>query len=152
LFKFPTLLAVRMCAFKSVAQISLMVVLPALPVVASKVFPQRRRAALARLCKAASTSGTTNAGAPQEPDLLTTSAAAPRALPQVPTAAVERRDGRDVVWIVADDRVERRAVRLGGQTTGGVLISAGLSGNERLVTDVAGLNLSDGARVRVIDP
>jgi len=80
------------------------------------------------------------------------SAAAPRALPQVPTAAVERRDGRDVVWIVADDRVERRAVRLGGQTTGGVLISAGLSGNERLVTDVAGLNLSDGARVRVIDP
>jgi len=33
-----------------------------------------------------------------------------------------------------------------------VLISAGLSGSERLVADATGLNLSDGARVRVIDP
>lgn len=76
----------------------------------------------------------------------------PRALPQVPAAAVERRDGRDVVWIIVDDRVERRAVQLGGQTANGVLISAGLAGNERLVADPAGLNLSDGAPVRAVEP
>jgi len=75
-----------------------------------------------------------------------------RALPQVPASAIERRDGRDVVWRLICDRVERRAVRLGAQTAGGVLISAGLSGSERLVADATGLNLSDGARVRVIDP
>jgi len=75
-----------------------------------------------------------------------------RALPQVPASAIERRDGRDVVWLLIGDRVERRAVRLGAQTAGGVLISAGLSGSERLVADATGLNLSDGARVRVIDP
>jgi len=75
-----------------------------------------------------------------------------RAVPQVPAGTIERRDGRDVVWIVVGDRVERRAVRLGGQTADGVLIRAGLSGNERLVAEAAGLNLSDGARVRVVEP
>jgi RND family efflux transporter MFP subunit len=63
-----------------------------------------------------------------------------RAVPQVPASAIERRDGRDVVWLLV------------GETVDGVLISAGLSGNELLVADPAGLNLSDGAPVRVIDP
>jgi HlyD family secretion protein len=64
----------------------------------------------------------------------------------VPKAAVRQRDGRDVVWVVRDGRVERRAVIVGVSRDDQVSIAAGLSGGERVVVD--GLdNLVDNIRV-----
>jgi RND family efflux transporter MFP subunit len=64
----------------------------------------------------------------------------------VPKAAVRQRDGRDVVWVVRDGRVERRAVIVGVSRDDQVSIAAGLSGGERVV--VEGLeNLADNIRV-----
>ncbi|HXJ57467.1 MAG TPA: efflux RND transporter periplasmic adaptor subunit [Verrucomicrobiae bacterium] len=64
----------------------------------------------------------------------------------VPKAAVRQRDGRDVVWVVRDGRVERRAVIVGVSRDDQVSIAAGLIGGERVV--VEGLdNLADNIRV-----
>ncbi|MGB0513528.1 MAG: efflux RND transporter periplasmic adaptor subunit [Wenzhouxiangellaceae bacterium] len=80
--------------------------------------------------------------------------AAARVLPMVPASTVFRRDGRDYVYLVRDEQVELRAVRLGAENgVGGerrVIISAGLSGGEVLVADAAEVSLDDGAPVRVI--
>jgi len=72
-------------------------------------------------------------------------------LPAVPEHAVVRSDGRDYVFVVADDRVERRAVQLGARVDDRVTVIAGLSGNEILVARAERLELEDGARVRVQD-
>lgn len=77
----------------------------------------------------------------------------------VPEHAIVRVDGRDYVFVVADGRVERRAVRLGapvGNGTGNgsgkrVAVIAGLAGGETLVARADALALEDGARVRVAD-
>ena len=53
----------------------------------------------------------------------------------VPKAAVRQRDGRDVIWVVHGDRVERRAVTVGATFGDEVTIVAGLSGGDRIVTD-----------------
>jgi len=69
----------------------------------------------------------------------------------LPIRAVEQRDGRDVVWVIRDGRVERRAVTLGapaGEPAGAhVSIKAGLASGERVVIDPPA-GLADGARVR----
>lgn len=64
----------------------------------------------------------------------------------IPKSAVQQREGRDVVWLVRNGRVERRSVTLGGTQGDDVIIAAGLIGGERVVMDVPA-NLSDGARV-----
>ena len=64
----------------------------------------------------------------------------------VPKSAVGQRDGRDIVWLVQNGRVERRSVTLGGTQGDDVTIAAGLTGGERVVLE-APANLSDGARV-----
>ena len=64
----------------------------------------------------------------------------------VPKSAVGQRDGRDIVWLVQNGRVERRSVTAAGTQGDEVTIAAGLSGGERVVVD-APANLSDGARV-----
>jgi hypothetical protein len=64
----------------------------------------------------------------------------------VPQAAVHQRDGRDIVWVVRNGRVERRAVTVGGVRGDAVTIAAGLSGGDRVV--VGGPDkLADGAGV-----
>jgi RND family efflux transporter MFP subunit len=64
----------------------------------------------------------------------------------VPKAAVRQRDGRDIVWVVHDGRVERRAVTVGAAHRDEVTVAAGLSGGEKVV--VEGLdNLTDGGKV-----
>lgn len=64
----------------------------------------------------------------------------------VPKDAIQNSEGRDVVWIVRDGRVERRAVSV-AQTTGDEsAISAGLSGGEKLVIDPPA-GLKDGAKI-----
>ncbi|HKQ38589.1 MAG TPA: efflux RND transporter periplasmic adaptor subunit [Verrucomicrobiae bacterium] len=64
----------------------------------------------------------------------------------VPKSAVRQRDGRDIVWLVQNGRVERRSVTVGAGQGDDVIIAAGLSGGERVVMEPA-TNLTDGARV-----
>ena len=64
----------------------------------------------------------------------------------VPKSAVRRREGRDIVWVVRDGRVERRAVTVGAARGDEVTIAAGVSRGERLVVD-GPESLADGVRV-----
>src|SRR5436190_1114212 len=64
----------------------------------------------------------------------------------VPKAAVRQRDGADMVWVVKNDRTERRAVTVGATRADQVTIAAGLSGGERGVGEGAD-KLADGARI-----
>ncbi|MDX1625947.1 MAG: efflux RND transporter periplasmic adaptor subunit, partial [Wenzhouxiangellaceae bacterium] len=71
---------------------------------------------------------------------------------RVPASAVIRRDGRDVVFVVEDGRVERRAVRLAGRDDAGtVRIAAGLARSDRIIVDAADHELADGDRVRLAE-
>ena len=64
----------------------------------------------------------------------------------VPKDAVQSIDNRDVVWVVRDGRVERRAVTI-AQTTGDEsAIAAGLSGGEKVVINPPA-GLTEGARI-----
>ncbi|MBU6398844.1 MAG: efflux RND transporter periplasmic adaptor subunit [Verrucomicrobia bacterium] len=65
----------------------------------------------------------------------------------IPRGAVHRQDGRDVVFVVNDGRVERRAVTLGASTQDETSVVAGLSAGERIVVD-GPENLADGERVK----
>ena len=53
----------------------------------------------------------------------------------IPAAAVRRVDGQDVVWIVRDGRVERRAVTVGATRGNDVAVAAGLTGGEKIAVD-----------------
>ncbi len=69
----------------------------------------------------------------------------------VPKSAIQNRDGRDVVWVVRDGRVERRAITI-AQTNGDEsTISAGLSGGERVVVNLPA-GLADGAKISEKNP
>jgi RND family efflux transporter MFP subunit len=64
----------------------------------------------------------------------------------VPKSAIQQVDGRDVVWIVRDARVERRAISV-AQTSGDEsTIAAGLNGGEKVVVNPPP-GLADGAQV-----
>lgn len=64
----------------------------------------------------------------------------------IPKAAVRRQDGKDVVWVVRDGRVERRAVTVGAATGDAVIIAAGLSSGDRVVVE-GSENLADGTKI-----
>jgi HlyD family secretion protein len=67
----------------------------------------------------------------------------------VPAEAIKDEDGKKVVFVIAEDTVERRAVGVAGERGGQVNVVAGLSGGERqALGDLA--KLSDGARVEVV--
>jgi RND family efflux transporter MFP subunit len=67
----------------------------------------------------------------------------------VPAVALRRDGGRDVVLVVTDGRVERRAVTVGGDGgTGQAQIISGVSPGERVVVD-GPEDLADGDKVRV---
>jgi RND family efflux transporter MFP subunit len=66
----------------------------------------------------------------------------------VPAAAVHDEAGRQVIWIVRGDRVERREVVAGPVTGDRREIRSGLSGGEQVVVSGAD-GLEDGARVSV---
>jgi hypothetical protein len=75
-------------------------------------------------------------------------ASEPLAKSVVPQAAVAGDDGRQVVFVVDDGAVERRAVTAGRSLGSYLEIMAGVSPGERLA--VTGLEqLSDGMRVNV---
>jgi HlyD family secretion protein len=82
----------------------------------------------------------------QAPSAGTTTAPAARLT--VPRAAVRSANGSDVVFVIKDDRVERRAVTLGAADGDSVDVTAGLSAGERVVIN-APVDLMDGDRVVV---
>jgi RND family efflux transporter MFP subunit len=71
---------------------------------------------------------------------------APRTI--VPKAALRSVDGRTVVFVMRDDRVERRAISVGNENNGQVEVLSGVSAGERVVTD-APATLKDGDKVKV---
>jgi RND family efflux transporter MFP subunit len=75
-----------------------------------------------------------------------TAAPAAKRTIQVPKAAVRKSEGRDVVWLMKDETVERRAVSLGASHGDDVEIIAGLNSGDKVVID-GGENLSEGTRV-----
>jgi len=68
----------------------------------------------------------------------------------LPSAAVRSVDGRDVVFVIANGRAERRAVTVSGSQSGEVTIGAGLTAGEKVALD-APAGLADGVRVREIN-
>jgi hypothetical protein len=57
-------------------------------------------------------------------------------------------DGRTVVFIVHDDRVERRAIRTGPEAGDQLEVASGVSAGERVVIE-GPETLNDGDRVRI---
>lgn len=74
-------------------------------------------------------------------------AAVTRARLVVPKAAVRTQNGASIVFVVREQRAERRAVRVGGQDGDQVEIISGVSAGERVVVD-GPPTLADGARVK----
>ena len=66
----------------------------------------------------------------------------------VPTSAVQANGDTGVVFVLNEDRVERRSVRLGARISAGQIVLSGLTAGARLATgDLE--KLTDGAKVRV---
>jgi HlyD family secretion protein len=66
----------------------------------------------------------------------------------VPKSAVQQKDGKDIAWVVRNDRVERRAITIANGAGEDSVISAGLTTGEVVVVNPSA-TLSDGAAVRV---
>ncbi len=75
-------------------------------------------------------------------------AAPARAAVVVPAAAVQSEGETGVVYVIRDDKVERRAVRLGARTDSGQLVLAGLTSGTRLAVGHLS-ELADGVRIRI---
>jgi RND family efflux transporter MFP subunit len=75
-------------------------------------------------------------------------AAAARARLIVPTSAVRSADGRSFVFVMRDDRVERRAVSVGVATGDQTEVMSGVSAGERVVVE-GPQTLKDGDKVKV---
>ena len=75
-------------------------------------------------------------------------AAAPRPKLVVPSSAVRTADGRSIVFVVHDDRIERRAISAGSAIGDQVEVVSGVSAGERVVVD-GPPTLKDGDKVKV---
>jgi RND family efflux transporter MFP subunit len=71
---------------------------------------------------------------------------APRVV--VPKSAIRSADGRSIVFVLKEDRVERRAVSVGVENGDQVELVSGVSAGERVVVD-GPATLKDGDKVRV---
>jgi RND family efflux transporter MFP subunit len=69
----------------------------------------------------------------------------------VPEISVVQRPAGQVVYVVEDDRVSQRLVRVGVRQNGMIEILEGLAPGTRVVADGAGF-LTDGARIQVREP
>jgi len=65
-----------------------------------------------------------------------------------PAAAIASRDGKDVAFVVADDKVSQRALRLGRSLGDDREVLDGLAGGDTVVLDPP-KDLADGERVRI---
>jgi RND family efflux transporter MFP subunit len=66
----------------------------------------------------------------------------------VPKVAIRSADGRQVVFVLNDDRVERRAVNVGLETGDQVEVLSGVRAGERVVVD-GPPTLKDGDKVKI---
>jgi RND family efflux transporter MFP subunit len=64
----------------------------------------------------------------------------------VPQTAVRRVDSRDIVWVVRDGRVERRAVTVQNTLNQETTLAAGVNAGEKVVTE-GPADLAEGARI-----
>jgi len=78
-------------------------------------------------------------------------AAAPVARVTVPKSAIRTVDGKTVVFVLRDERVERRAVRAGLEDGDQIEVLSGLTAGERVVIEGAA-ELKDGDRVKIRQP
>jgi RND family efflux transporter MFP subunit len=78
---------------------------------------------------------------------LASAAEQARARVLVPKGAVRTVDGTSIVFVVRGDRVERRAVKLGGNDGDLVEVASGLTAGDKVVTEGVA-TLTDGARVK----
>ena len=70
--------------------------------------------------------------------------------PLLPESAVQSGpDGNFVLVVGADDKIERKLVKVGTVTDGGVSIASGLTGNEKVVV-LAGAFLNPGDKVKPV--
>jgi RND family efflux transporter MFP subunit len=74
--------------------------------------------------------------------------ATPKAKIMVPKGAVRTADGKSIVFVLRDDRVERRAISVGGADGTSVEVLSGLTGGERVVVD-GPPTLADGTKVTI---
>jgi RND family efflux transporter MFP subunit len=77
-----------------------------------------------------------------------TDSAAPRTKLVVPSSAVRTADSRSIVFVIHDDRVERRAIGAGTALGDQVEVLSGVSAGERVVVD-GPQTLKDGDKVKV---
>jgi multidrug efflux pump subunit AcrA (membrane-fusion protein) len=66
----------------------------------------------------------------------------------VPKAAIRTVEGRQIVFVVHEDRLERRAITVGLENGDQVEVVAGVSAGERVVVD-GPQTLKDGDKVKV---
>ena len=78
-------------------------------------------------------------------------AVSPRPGVIVPPGAIRKDGGRDIVFVVRGDAVERRAVTLGDPVDRDVVILSGLAAGEMVVVE-GPADLADGDLVRVVNP
>jgi len=67
---------------------------------------------------------------------------------RIPSSAVQTVDGESVVWIVNDNRVERRAVTVGAESDGQVEVLAGVNSGDELVSPAVP-GLEDGGKIKL---
>jgi HlyD family secretion protein len=77
-----------------------------------------------------------------------TETAAPRVKLVVPSSAVRTSEGRSIVFVLRDGRVERRAIAVGAAIGDQVEVLSGVSAGERVVVD-GPQTLKDGDKVKV---
>jgi RND family efflux transporter MFP subunit len=68
----------------------------------------------------------------------------------VPRTAVRSREGRDIIFVVENDRANRRAVTIASRNGDEVTLSAGLTAGERIVTE-GPVDLTDGTPVSEVE-
>jgi RND family efflux transporter MFP subunit len=74
--------------------------------------------------------------------------ATPRAKLTVPSSAIRTANGRSIVFVLREDRVERRAIGVGAAIGDQVEVLSGVSAGERVVVD-GPQTLKDGDKVKV---
>jgi RND family efflux transporter MFP subunit len=69
---------------------------------------------------------------------------------RVPSVAIQRVNGEAFVWVVSDERVERRAVTLGPESDGTIEVRAGVNSGDELVSPVVA-GLEDGGKIKMAE-